>query len=1388
MNVAKEWARKLMIMIVVLAMTSFIPHEPKNRVKHYGIKDGLSQGVINSIVQDDQSLLWFATEDGLNRFDGYTFKIFKYDPENASSLADNFVQNVFRDAQGTLWVSSRKGLLQFDPLKETFLLFTHGTPEKSDINETDVSYITEGAANNLWVAWYGNGFASFNKEKKLFTPYTPQTLPGLGTGKTITLLEDKFGLLWVGTQDNGLNVFKVSNGAVVKSHENLTDKKILPSLNVRCFAEDKFGNIWIGTANGLVLYSRQENKFFTFNDPRFAVANRSIMSLLADGHENLWIGSQGGGLFQLDLRQFHNRALNDFIFTRTTSLNEYDISKRTILSLYEDKEKNIWLGTFGSGAYMISSVKEKFVKIQTRQYVNNAVSFAIYYGMCYDNDGHLWLGTDGDGIYRSTPSGETIRHYTADGKKGSILDNAVLSALHDRKNNLWFGTYARGVFRYNKASDTFINYRYASDDRSRAGGNDVRLLFEDSKENIWAGTNRGGLCLVDAETKTYKNLPFFKGILKEGDIRSIAEDRSGGFWIGCYGDGLYYFNPFTRECRRHFDEADTRGQLKSSVVFALETDRKGRVWIGTGGSGLCVYDPVKKKLQRYSDNDGLSNNTIYAILIDHADNIWISTNTGISKFDAASEKFYNYNPSDGLQEGQFNPGSAVYNDLAGYMCFGGTAGLNILYPDQVEEPLKKPEVMISGFQLFNKPVQVDSKIDGNPILTKVINRTQHITLKHDQSVFTFEFVGLNYSYPEKNEYAYKLERLDQDWNFVGHQRTATYRYLKPGNYTFKVKASNRENVWDDAYASIDITILPPFWQTPLAYFLYVLGAGAIGFSIVSVRKKQANLRKRLKIEKTQRKRERLMVQEKLSFFTEVSHEFRTPLTLMIGPLEEMLTREGNVTPTGRKLKMVYRNANKLLNLINKLLDYRKIESGNILLKVQEDDIVLFVEELYITFRELAIRKNINFHFQPEQPSIPVWFDKEKLEMVLNNVISNSFKYIGKGNEIVISVQRQVSDKYPHGKVAIKIKDNGIGIPKKQVRHIFDWFHKGDNSGPMSSGIGLALAKKLVHLHKGEIFVDSVEGAGSTFSIKIPLGRDHFKPHEIIIDDNREKFLTDEVSVNGQLLEPLTGEDDDAAGKKGFRSLLLVEDDDEIRTFLREYFEKAYRVSESKNGREGLDFAMAHHPDLIISDIMMPEMNGVDLCKELKSNIRTSHIPIILLTAKTSLTHHKEGIEIGADAYITKPFSPEMLALTITNLLQSRENLMRFYRNLFSNTSNGSTAQDMASPDEKFLHSIYDILKAHLDKTDFNVNELSDALNMSRSLVYKKIKMLTGLSPVEYIRTLRMQEAAKLLKSRKYKVFEVAYMVGFSDAKYFRQCFTKEFGYSPSDFIKATPGP
>jgi signal transduction histidine kinase/ligand-binding sensor domain-containing protein/DNA-binding response OmpR family regulator len=1374
--------RTVIAVVLVLLGCSTVPtvaqFAPQNIVKHYSLKDGLSQGVVNSIAEDSQSFIWVATEDGLNRFDAHSFKVFKYQKGNTSGISGNFIQDIFKDRDGTLWVSSRNGLQKFDPNFEVFNLYTNGLSTSNGPSLNDVSCITEGSSGNLWVAWYANGFGSFDKTTEKFTVYNSSSLPSLSSGQTLSLLDDSHGLLWVGTQDGGLNVFNVKNARVVDKVEALSDPAHLPSLNVRCIAEDPKKNIWIGTSRGLVVYLRNLNKFVNFNF-NAVMKERTILSLLSDANENLWIGTQGSGIFRLDLRQFDTHRAENFTFTRLESLDGYDISSKSVQAFYEDNHKNIWAGTHGDGVYMISSEKEKFITFQ--KLINKGSTFTAtsFYGMCYDREGNLWLGTDGNGLYKHSLSDNTGTHYLADGRSGSIPDNSIQSALCDSKGRLWFGTYAKGVFQFDRSTGKFTRYRYIDKYQTRTGPQDVRVIMEDSKNNIWVGTNRGGLCLLDPATRTYANPGTFHDILRDGDVRSIAEDASGNLWLGFYGDGLYKFNDSTMSLTPYFHRPAERNFIDSRIVFSLSFDDSGRLWIGTADNGLSVYDFTTDVLRNFTEEKGLANNTVYAILIDKNTG-WVSTNAGVSKIETPSFTITNYDVLDGLQPGQFNAGAALFNRNGGYMCFGGTEGLNVFYPGLIKDVSQKSKAIITGLEIFNRPVSVRDTVDGKVILNQVINQTKEISLDYDQSVITFEFIGLNYTYPEKNTYAYKLEGLDTKWNFVGSQRTATYRYLKPAHYEFKVKVLNRGDAWDnedDNYTSLDVIINPPFWQTPLAYALYFITASLVVFVGYKVGKKQIPLRKRLKIEKAQRKHERRMAMEKLTFFTEISHEFRTPLTLILGPIEEMLSKEDSQSANARKLMMVHRNANKLLNLINKLLDYRKVESGNVILKIRETDIIPFIEETYESFKDLAAKKNIRYSFQTEVPSIKVWFDSEKLEMVLTNILSNSFKYIGTGNEICISVSTQLSDKYPQGRIVIRIRDNGIGIPKKQLGNIFDWFYKGDNSGLMNSGIGLSLARKLVHLHKGDIFVESTEGKGSTFSVKIPLGKDHFKPDEISI-------VTDEPPENQPAVIPAIEGEEDGPVKRAIPSLLIIEDDEEIRLFLREYFENEYKIFEAANGNDGLDMANTYHPDLIISDIMMPGKDGIEVCQILKNNMRTSHIPIILLTAKTSMVHHKEGIETGADAYIMKPFSPEILALTISNLLQSRNQLMMFYRNLFiGNGEPGAATKDSPSPDETFLQTVFEQLRSNLDKPDFNVAELSGVLNMSRSLVYRKIKMLTGLSPTEYIRTLRLQEAAKLLRTQKYKVFEVVYMVGFSDLKYFRQCFAKEFGISPSEYMK-----
>ncbi|MCC9168694.1 hybrid sensor histidine kinase/response regulator transcription factor [Pontibacter harenae] len=1378
-NLVLQVQRWCAVLGVVVLFVSSASSQPNNIVKEYSLRDGLSLNIVTSIAQDKKGLMWLATEDGLNRFDGYSFKTFKYDPDNSFSLTGNFIQKVFVDSKGDIWVSTRHGLNRFDASSEKFTHFQHIIGDDRTLVGNDISDITESSSGNLWVASYNAGFSYYDRHRNAFTSYNQQNLPSLSSNKIISLFQDHAGLLWVGTQDAGVNVFKVKDGIVSEKIKGLPHNQFSSSSNIKCIYEDHLHNIWLGTSRGLVLLKRDQSIATKFDAQVFSLGSNIVLSILEDSKEMMWIGVQDRGAYQLDISQFYNQGAETASFKKVKERGETLLTQRSVQALFEDRDQNIWLGTYGGGVKMVSNQQEKFSKLRLSP--SPPDDDIRYYGVCTDGKGNLWLGTDGNGIYKCDANGTVLEHFTA-GDGSGLTDSAILYAYQDTDQNLWFGSYSQGLFLYKQETGSFINYKHKQSDSNTLGGNDVRVIFEDSRKNLWVGTNGGGLSKLDKKTKSFQSFNASNSNIASNDIRALAEDHNGKLWVGTYGGGLYSFSPDKQAfVRHHYKDQE---YLSSDVVLALYLDKGKNLWIGTEEDGLILYDTAKKSAIRYSEKNGLANNTVYAIHPDILGNVWMSTNKGVTKLEVNTQRFYNYGASDGLQGGQFNPGSILYSKIGGFMGFGGTEGFNIFYPSQIKGVAVTPKVMMLGLQLFNKPVLLEAfknDVSNKPVLEE---ETKEITLKPNQSVFTLEFGALDYTNPEKYQYAYKLGGLDEDWSYVGNQRSATYRYLKPGSYTFMVKASNHNGNWGEDYTALQINVLAPFWRTPLAYSLYLLVLAGVVYWGYHFSAKQKKLRRRLLIAKAQSRKERRVARERLNFFTEVSHEFRTPLTLILGPLEEMLSHEDRTTGSGRKLQMVYQNANKLLNLINKLLDYRKAEAGSMVLQVKEDNIAAFLEEICIPFKELAQIKKLDFHLMvPEEP-LMVWYDREKLEIVINNLLSNSFKYIGKGNSISVAVRvderfSASSEQYA-GCVIVEVKDNGIGVPAGQLKHIFNWFYQGNPMAPMSSGLGLALAKKLIQLHKGHIFVNSTEGEGATFGFKLPLGKEHFDAGSLV--DNPVPAVGAESKLEILAMKEVP-EDTAAISHKGHKKVLIVEDEDEIRNFLKSYLRDNYSLIEAANGKDGLEQALVHYPDIIISDVMMPEMDGIALCKELKSNIRTSHIPVILLTARTAFAHHKEGLEIGADAYLTKPFSPELLQLKIQNILQSQEKLKRFHLNLFS-VNPPQPKEEPNSLDEKLLLKIYEVLKANLDNSDFNVNELVAELNMSRSLVYKKIKALTGVSPVEYLRSLKMQEAARLLRSGNYKVFEVVYMVGFNDEKYFRQCFSKQFGCSPSEYMKS----
>jgi ligand-binding sensor domain-containing protein/signal transduction histidine kinase len=905
--------------------SSFAQLELRNKVVKYTTHKGLPLKVINSITQDNQGFMWFAADDGLARFDGYTFRLFKNDPNDPYSLSHNYIFCIFSDSKGRVWTSSREGLNRFDSLTERFTHYQHDPKNTNSLVGDDVSSITENIAGALWVASWQAGFTYFDVERNKFIQYSQRNLPGLSSQKVICVYEDADDLLWVGSLSGGLDVFRVKDGIVSQKEQQLSRKDIPALRDVRCMKADHAGNLWIGTNDGLVFFNKKQKTFHVLDERTSALRGNVVRSLCEDSNHNLWIGVEDHGLFKISLKDGDTEA-SHFVVEPVTGEDEYSVYRLSIHSIYEDRDKNIWLGTNGDGAQMISHVQDKFMRIEVKT-GEPAREYWRFWGMCTDEDGNLWLGSDGNGIYKYTQQGKLLRHYRADGKKGSLTDNAILYGYRDHNNVLWFGTYSQGLFRYNKSTDTFTNYKHDPADPQSLGINDVRVIFEDSKHNLWIGTNWGGLNLLDRATGKFTRYTPKNSTISSGDIRTIIEDKNGGLWLGCSKGGVNYFDRDKKTFRQYFADAGSNNDISGNMIYALLFDGHGKLWIGTEGAGLLTYDSAQNKLEWVKAKDGFNGSSVFTMQKDAGGNIWMSTNAGISKWDVREKTFKNYDSTDGLQSGQFNSCSFLYDRKTNLMGFAGTEGVTLFNPDRIKQNMQKPEVVITGFQLFNKDVPIDSS-NEDAILRQAVNHTRAITLQYNESVFTLQFAALSYALPEKNQYAYKMEGFDNEWSYIGSNRSATYTNLDPGTYTFRVKASNNDGVWNEAGASLVIHIIPPWWKTWWFKTLSVLALIGIAWGYSRLRVQAINEQKKLleftvheKTRQLQQANEELMLREEE--IKAQNEDLSMQNEELFSRQEEIATQRDLLTEQNQRLEDAWKTIemqNKEILLHNKTLD------------------------------------------------------------------------------------------------------------------------------------------------------------------------------------------------------------------------------------------------------------------------------------------------------------------------------------------------------------------------------------------------------------------------------------------------------------------------------------
>lgn len=1338
------------IFVLWLLLLSVVSLAQPYSVKQLGIEKGLSNNYVVSIAQDKQGFLWFATEEGLNKFDGTRFITYLKNEDLTRQGITGYELNCLLDdpQDSILWIGTqRAGLNAYDYVNNTFLCYRHDGENPESLITDDVTKIVAATDGNLWITTYWRGVDYFDKKAGKFIHYNTQTVPGLASDNIWSVVDGGDGKLYMGHVHHGFSVLSLKDKKVKNFMHDPEDPVSLPGNGVTCIYKDLSGNIWLGTDRGLALFNPEAENFIHFHHSEDGVPHTVFDIRQFDGNK-LWIAMEFGGIAILDLtqRMFLSPDQVRFQYIKEGD-DEYSLSNSTVRCLFQDSFKNVWAGMWGGGINFLSHESSYFnvYSYSPIQHSGSSLNNKTASSVCVARDGKLWIGTDGGGI-NVFDKGKRVAVYKEE--TGDLTDNSIQAALCDSEGNLWFGSFMGGVDFYDVKKKSF--HQIFPKDKT---GEDVRALYEDA-EYVWIGTSNG----------IYKVRLHDKGIadhytVENNLVRCISKDNLNRLWIGTFGGGLGVFDEHF-QCVKLFNVTSL---FPSNTINTVYMDSQNRMWIGTGEGLVCFPSSQSWDYKVYRSEEGLSNVHIRAITEDNHGNIWVSTNKGISCLLKDKEVFYNYDHWDNVPMGNFMSGS-VAEAKDGTLYFGSINGLCRFNPDQVLEKRESPAAIITEMRIFGPLRDTDSNEK-----VMALEGQSEVRLSYMQNNFSVTFNIQNYALADQVEYAYMLKGLENSWYTVTDPNNVTFRNIPPGNYCFQVKTRIRNQEWADEIASLDIRIDPPVWLTWWAKLFYILSGVSVLYFILHAYKKKLDMESLYELEKKNHEHEQELNNERLRFYTNITHELRTPLTLILGPLEDMQKSNSLSGKDSQKISVIHQSAIRLLNLINQILEFRKTETQNKKLCVSRDNLAALVHEIGLKYKELNRKPEIDFCLEIEQEDMSLFFDKEVVTIILDNLISNAIKYTEKGT-ITLGLHQVVRNNIHH--TEISVSDTGFGIAPDALPHIFDrYYQEGSEHQASGTGIGLALVKNLVVLHEGEIRVESSLNVGSTFYVS--LLTDNTYPH-VLHADSTEK-TSDEKDEKEENIEPV---------HSGKRILLIVEDNRDICDYIVESFSDDFEVRTAANGEQGLEQALGCIPDIIVSDIMMPVMNGIVMCRKLKEDLRTSHIPIILLTAKDSLQDKEEGYQVGADSYLTKPFSATLLHSRIHNLLESRKLLAeRFNTNSILIDKRAAVTESMNKLDNEFLEKINKLIEDRLSSEKIDIGYLSDAMCMSNSTLYRKMKALTGLSTNEYIRKIKMQYAERLLLEGKYNISEVAFKVGINSTVYFRQCFKDEFGMAPSDYLK-----
>lgn len=1290
-------------------------------------ENGLSQFSVYALHKDELGRIWMGTRDGLNVYDGNRIQYYKHDKEDQSSLVGNLVRAICGNDKGTLYIQTSEGLCEFDMHSEKF----------HTIQKGGVYNITYGA-DTLFTGgdWQVNYYDPQSRQLK---PYCSLDVHLL----IVSLLKDRDGNLWIGTR-KGLYCLK-------KGHS--VPECVLPQVYIYNLYQDTSGDIWISAwEDGL--FHLSDSGIVNYTDGRKngrkELSSNSVRDCCEDNQGNMWIATFNGlNKFDKKTRKFTCYAPSDMAGS---------LSNSSVYCIINDHQGTLWVGTYFGGVNYFNPEYEIYTYYRPGIHESEGLNYPVIGCMAEDRLGNLWIATEGGGLNYYDRRKKCFKWYKhKEGASNSLSHNNIKSLYYDAQDDvLWIGTHQEGMNKLDMKTDRITQYRMP-EMAGEMTSNVVLDIIPYGRELLIASYD--GVYRFNPKTEKFT-------LLLDLFCHRLFIDSQGILWIAVEGKGVFSYRFDTGQLVNYKYTPEAENTISDNIITSIIEDRHHNLWFSTVSSGIDVYYRETGKFENFNArNNGLGSDCVYSITESQNGKLLLTTNQGFTIFDYYTKLFYNHNSENGFPFTTLNENS-LYQCKDGEIFLGGVKGMISFYEKDLDIPLKPYNIIPVRLWVNGNEVGIN---DETGILKSSLYDASSITLKSNHSVLSIEFAMTNYIAANKNELIYKLEGFSDEWAQTHGQKMITYTNLPAGDYTLIVKAAGANHVYQSE-CRLAITVLPPFYKTGWAYLLYVIVTGIILFYLIKAYRDRIRLQESLKYEQQHIRDVEELNQSKLRFFTNISHEFRTPLTIIIGQIEMLLQGQSFSPAAYNKLLNIYKNGLQLRELISELLDFRKQEQGHMKIKVSRHELVDFLYENYLLYVEYAATCNVHFRFDKGEEKLEVWYDSRQLQKVINNLLSNAFKYTPKGGTISLNVYKKGEE------AVIEVRDSGAGISPEEIEKIFERFYQvgSDSVGTQGTGIGLALSKGIIELHKGRIEVSSHLDKGTTFTIYLKLGKEHFLKEQIDTEPVKEEPLSMPAEPQLQLEQQVM--DEDVQNRIKGAKMLIVEDNASLREMLAGLFEPYYEVITAPDGEEGLQKAQEVMPDIIISDIMMPKMTGIELCRQIKANFETCHIPVVLLTARTAIEHTIEGLRIGADDYITKPFNVSLLISRCNNLVNSR----RVLQEKFSRQPQTQVQMLATNPmDKDLLDRTVAIIEKNLDNSEYSLSDLIKELYISRTNFFTKIKAITGQTPNEFILTIRLKKAAWMLKHELYlSVTEVSERTGFSSQRYFSRCFKDMYGISP----------